>query len=383
MAFDMRNFLRPRRLTMAMWDQAYMLRRNPGDSFADWDRSLEELKERGYNTIRIDAFPGVIDPENPDMEFTWPDRPEQPYLPWCWNREYTCKPGRDLVEFFRLTQEKGIYLTLSSWWGGKDDLRVIPKDTMEAVDLWIKLLAFLKREVGLDNVLFVDLCNEIPGFLPGYQQTVNGLAEKRPEQEGKYLAPAGICAWNPAQLAFMKDTLDSSLQAAQEAFPELRFTYSMNMNRSFEEVGLTNTDVLDIHFFITDQRWDVRTRFNKMHLYDSAEDYKDFTARCAAAAASVGPMLRQMQREQLRWGKAFSEKVGAPLVTTEAWASWFYVDHPDLDWGWLRDWCETAVEDAIEFGLWGMTTCNYVEPHFALWKDVAWHRRLNERFLNS
>src|ERR1035438_7647614 len=33
--FDMRSGLKPARLTMAMWDQAYALRHIPGGSFAD------------------------------------------------------------------------------------------------------------------------------------------------------------------------------------------------------------------------------------------------------------------------------------------------------------------------------------------------------------
>src|ERR1700677_1330122 len=49
-SYDMRNDLKPRRLTMAMWDQAYALRHMPGGSFADYDRVLEETVERGYNT---------------------------------------------------------------------------------------------------------------------------------------------------------------------------------------------------------------------------------------------------------------------------------------------------------------------------------------------
>jgi hypothetical protein len=94
-------------------------------------------------------------------------------------------------------------------------------------------------------------------------------------------------------------------------------------------------------------------------------------------------MLRQKQRRQLKWGKEYSEKTGAPLVASEAWATWHYIDHRDFNWEWLLDWCETAVDDAIEFGLWGITTNNYAEPHFELWKDIKWHQRINEKFLRG
>jgi hypothetical protein len=41
---------------------------------------------------------------------------------------------------------------------------------------------------------------------------------------------------------------------------------------------------------------------------------------------------------------------------------------------------EWSVEDALEYGMWGWTPRNYCQPQFHNWKDVAWHRRLTERF---
>jgi len=64
--FDPREQLTPRRLTLAMWDQAFLLRHGPGGSFADWDRVLDETIERGYNTVRLDPMPQWIDLSQPD-----------------------------------------------------------------------------------------------------------------------------------------------------------------------------------------------------------------------------------------------------------------------------------------------------------------------------
>ena len=57
----MREHLTPRRLTLAMWDQAFALRHGPGGSFADYDRVLDETIERGYNTVRLDPMPQWVD----------------------------------------------------------------------------------------------------------------------------------------------------------------------------------------------------------------------------------------------------------------------------------------------------------------------------------
>ena len=83
-AYDMRDHLTPRRLTLAMWDVAYALRHMPGGSFADYDRVLDEAVERGYNTLRIDPMPQWLDFKKPERILAWPD-PHQPYMPWNWN----------------------------------------------------------------------------------------------------------------------------------------------------------------------------------------------------------------------------------------------------------------------------------------------------------
>ena len=101
-----------------------------------------------------------------------------------------------------------------------------------------------------------------------------------------------------------------------------------------------------------------------------------FSERCTAAHAAVAPMLRSRHARQLANFAAWSNRFGMPLTTSESWASWYYFDSSDLDWGWLLEWAEWSVEDAIEFGMWGWTPHNYVQPQFANWQDVRWHRRL-------
>ena len=64
--YDMREHLLPRRLTLAMWDQAFALRHGPGGSFADYDRVLDETVERGYNTVRLDPMPQWVDLSHPE-----------------------------------------------------------------------------------------------------------------------------------------------------------------------------------------------------------------------------------------------------------------------------------------------------------------------------
>ena len=49
------------RFATAMWDFSWATRRFDNEAeYADWDRALDGLAERGYNNVRIDAFPHLI-----------------------------------------------------------------------------------------------------------------------------------------------------------------------------------------------------------------------------------------------------------------------------------------------------------------------------------
>src|SRR5260370_6015 len=52
-------------LAIAMWDFSWLERRWPGAGYEDWDLALDDLKQRGYDAVRIDAFPHFVaaDPE--------------------------------------------------------------------------------------------------------------------------------------------------------------------------------------------------------------------------------------------------------------------------------------------------------------------------------
>ena len=81
--------------------------------------------------------------------------------------------------------------------------------------------------------------------------------------------------------------------------------------------------------------------------------------------------------------QAWSEEIAAPVVTTESWGPWWHMDHRDVDWAWLRDWCDQCMTLAAEHKFWGVTPWNYSQPDWKNWSDVSWHRKVNKRFPQS
>ena len=115
-SYDPRESLSPRRLTMTLWDQAFVLRPIPGGSFADYDRVLDETEERGYNTVRLDPMPQWVDLRAPDQVLSWPD-PKLPLMPWCWNTAVEGPVGTWMIEVMeKLLARPALNYTLSAWW---------------------------------------------------------------------------------------------------------------------------------------------------------------------------------------------------------------------------------------------------------------------------
>ena len=47
-------------LAITMWDFSWIERRWDGAGFEDWNAALDGVKERGYDAVRIDAFPSFL-----------------------------------------------------------------------------------------------------------------------------------------------------------------------------------------------------------------------------------------------------------------------------------------------------------------------------------
>ena len=96
-----------------MWDFSWIERRWPGAGFEDWPLALDELVERGYDAVRIDAFPHLVS-SDPNKEWT--------LLPvWSVNdwgspalNKIRVQPGLNL--FISLCKERRVKVGLSTWY---------------------------------------------------------------------------------------------------------------------------------------------------------------------------------------------------------------------------------------------------------------------------
>jgi hypothetical protein len=149
----------PRAITM--WDFSWLERRWPGAGYEDWDKALSELTERGYNAVRIDAFPHLL-AEGPEKEWT---------LKEVWSIQNWGSPDINKVriqpflnEFIATCKKYDVKVGLSSWYREDlDNTRMNITTPEKHSEIWLKTLDSIKMAGLLDNIMYVDLCNEWPG----------------------------------------------------------------------------------------------------------------------------------------------------------------------------------------------------------------------------
>lgn len=390
--YDMRKGLTPERVTNAMWDFSWLFCHYPGGSFENFDKVTDELLDRYFNAVRIDCFPWIIgNMENPHGAVKVDGNRVLSWGQTDIDRSHVILD--ELVKFVSIAKRKGLYLILSSW-GGFGISEYPHANTTEGqnntlIKGWELILEALKQNNLLDTVLYVDLDQEFPFFSPvhkalkalgdGKKDTSPGGSEM--EQAGKRGAYRHL-RFNDAQMNFLSEHFTNTLGHFQQLYPELRFTYSFtDYWEEYRALKNKSFDVLQLHFWMNNPRFDRRTGFGELEKDRGEHDYSDYMRRVGATMKAIRPMLMQEMHNRLKFAKVWSEESAAPVVTTEAWGPWWHMDHRDLSWGWLRDWCSECMQLAADYGLWGATPWNFCHPYWSNWTDVDWYREVNGAFL--
>lgn len=155
----MSTFIENKTYAITMWDFSWLERRWPGAGYEDWDETLDELIERGYNAVRIEAYPNLI---TIDPERSWELSP-------VWNQNMWGSPAKTVVKvqpnlnlFIRKCYNRGIKVALSTWFRQDNKQSYKHITTPEKLALmWKKTLDTIDQDL-MHNILCVDLCNELP-----------------------------------------------------------------------------------------------------------------------------------------------------------------------------------------------------------------------------
>ncbi len=390
--YDVREGLNPRRVTNAMWDYSWLHGHHPGGPFEDWDRCLDELVQRGFNTVRIDAFPHITGAEKPENRSR--TIPAAPLLNWGFStRDCHHDYPASLIEFVQKCRSRNIWVILSTWSAKEIPLQMEANGEERFHPLWLaweRTLDLLAAHQLLGSILYVDFDQEFPFFsalqpvlneLDNTQSTVEGDAM---EQAGRRSARGDILAWNTKQMDLVADYFTSTCRHFQSRYPGLRFTFSLtSFWREVRALQLRVFDVLELHIWIHSPRFDARTGFPSLIKNRGEHDYRDYMRRLNESFAAMRPMYMAAMHNQMREAANWAHEMAAPLITTESWGPWWHMDSRDMDWQWLREWCEECMALAPKYGFWGVTPWNYSHPYWQNWNDTTWYQKVNRGFLES
>lgn len=366
---------------MARWDFSWLTRRAaPEPEFADWDQCLDGLAERGYNCVRIDAFPHLVAGDlagNCQERFTLPA--QVPEFMWGNHTEVKIEPRRGLIEFMQKCKSRGLRVGLSSWF--QDDSTHRRRTVQTSADysqIWEETLDLLADQGLLEIVEWVDLCNEFP-----LVQWAAGALENLDQSSRLPLIPT---LYTKDQQKLLSDFCHDAIAPLHQRFPGLRFCFSLaGINtKYFKHVDFSGFGLLEPHLWLTNN-----TAFAlQSGTWAPVAQLSDATryVRVPAAVAYYSDRLVWMawlKGRMEKWAN-LARKNHLPLYTSEGWGPVNWAELPpaedDREWRWVKDACSRAVDAAIELGWRGICSSNFCAPHFpGMWNDLQWHQEVTGR----
>lgn len=354
---------------IAMWDFSWLERRYPGGGYEDWPRRLGELRERGYDAVRIDCYPHLVGLQ-PDRQ--WTLRPCWTEHDWGAPFDQEVDPRRGLVEFMALCAENDLRVTLSSWFREDiDDTRMTLQDPARFADAWLSTLQHIDDHGLLGLVDYVDLINEFP--LPIFAPFAH--------PEGRVPDFANASRGEPYAAAWAAQ----ALALVRKGRPNLPYTYSFATELRSDE-GIKPLDFLELHIWMTSLD---ATDFYEFIGYELDTSSEGDAGRGDAVLRARAAQEYLLRPDHWRAGLSslidaaadLSRKSGLPLSTTEGWAIVSWKDRPGMDWGWVKDLTSFGVEYALATERWfSVCTSNFCAPQFGgMWDDVRWHQALTSR----
>lgn len=353
----------PRPLAITMWEFSWLERRWPGAGYESWERALDELVERGYDAVRIDAFPHLV---AKGATRAWELVP-------VWNQHMWGSPARvtvtvlpALTEFIASCRARGVRVGLSSWFREDTTNARMTLTTPEAMAAsWIATLRAIDAAGLLDAIFYLDCCNEWPGELwaPYFRNDPPELTWG---------------GWHTAtSLAWMRRVID----LVRGEFPALPVCFSFDgMDDSLYGLrDLRHFDLLEHHTWMAKENG---SEFNRATEYGfqrfESTGYENLVAHAERLYRARPQHWQDLLTSRIASLAEASRRTGLPLGTTECWAIIDYKDWPGLPWDWVKELCALGTETAAATGRWAfIATSNFCGPQFAgMWRDVAWHQRL-------
>ena len=353
---------------ITMWDFSWLERRWSGAGYEDWNLRLDELVDRGYNAIRLDAYPHLI---ANGAEKKWTLLPQWNQQDWGSPVKNVVRVQPELNQFLSACFERNIKVGLSSWFREDiDNVRMKIKTPEIMIQYWDATLQSIDKDL-LDVVLFVDLCNEWPGisWAPFFKN-------EPPE-------PTWGAWYTEKSMVWMQ----SSVKLFKELYPDIPITFSFDANESeWTKTDLSFLDFLDPHIWMAQQNsQEYYQEVNYTYPLFSGEGYEMLVENAQSVYFNKRAYWDQLLVNRILSIASTAREQKTPLITTECWGLVDYKDWPLLEWDWIKQLCALGTRTAANTGRWmAIATSNFCGPQFTgMWNDISWHQALTSLIRSS
>ncbi|MGI8637639.1 MAG: cellulase-like family protein [Segetibacter sp.] len=379
-------------LAIAMWDFSWILRHHRYGEFENWDKVLHELAERGYNAIRLDVMPQYIAADT-DGKITKEFRSvKNGWEPAKWGSDYTMnfRPREALLEFLPLCKKYHFRVALSSWFiNHNTGPRGIFNEKGGALRAWTETLIFLQQHNLLDdNIIYIDLLNEYPKY-HGFDWFKKEMNARGDVNQFKLNNPTAFvpdnlnmsagAGYNGLQLEFIHNFGENLIKQLKDRFPAYPYQMSATYTTPLDSIDISQFGTLDYHLWFTAAA-DI-PNWRTLAGIDQSKDNRP-------AFKELLRFWNEKKPEMTRWMDnaitAVADKAKQFNITcgnTEGWGPVGWLDHPDLDWKWVKEAADIAVELAKKHSNYKyICSSNFTHPQFkGIWEDVQWHRQITSK----
>lgn len=356
-----------RPLAITMWDFSWLERRWDGAGYEDWDLALDGLVQRGYNAVRIDAFPHLLH-SGPHKD--WLLMPVWDQQVWGSADVNRVRILPALTEFIGKCHKRNIRVGLSTWFREDADnvrMKITSPPMMAAV--WATTLDAIKAAGLMDALLYVDLCNEWP------LSVWTPFFKPNPDDD----------SWRPeATRSYMRQ----AIAPLRSQYPQLPFVFSATYEKVEEylEHDLSFMDLIEHHIWAVQENGGEFYRLTDYN-YErfDAKGYRNLSLKAEGIYRQRPDHWQALLKAKIDRTAAVSHQLNLPLITTECWGIVDYKDWPLLKWDWVKELCEVGVRRAASSGQWlGIASSNFCGPQFVgMWRDVDWHLRMTDIIKNA
>lgn len=336
----------PLQLAIANWDYSWLLRTSgrDEDEYHLLPRVMHELAERGFNALRVDAWPHLVAPDREgkraDEFVILPHR--QRDLERGSREARHVRPHDRLLRLAQAAKAEGISLWLTSWLL-PDTLarRSQVRNPDDFVRIWHATLDWLREQDALSQVVALDFAHHFPDQPAGYGAW-QPLFGRTP-----LLAGRGWRAFNTDAIRRIDAFLVEVTQRLRTLYPQLHFGLSLASERAgqVKELDMSELDFLDLHLLPAARRWPLAASGGQ-RLLDEHQGYCRMHQLQPALTAGCGQLPADSQH--------------------------------------LPDICrlsEQGVELALAAGVTVVNPSYYARPQSRLWQEVAWLQQVNRQIL--